>query len=355
MISYYNKPNRLKNLMRVLPAVAFVVGLLSTGHAAAPEPVPEGGFAIVVLPDTQSYTWKRPELYALQTAWAAANVEKHRFATLLHVGDITQINSRSEWESARIAQDILKGHLSAVYVPGNHDIVENNIIASRRSFFSEYITLADYRAQPGFGGVYDKEPLRTENSWHIFDAGGRKWLVLALEFAPRDDVLRWANEVVAANSDRTVIMVTHAYLRPDNTRFDRRELVTATDKTPAGNKGIDGYPLSQAPDNGGYNDAGDMWDKLVSLHANFAIVLSGHVCTSAHLESKGIHGNTVHQILVNYQNRLNEKNCWLRLLQFMPGGRTVRVRDYTPLLNQTSADPSCAFEFTLDPSPPPAR
>jgi hypothetical protein len=36
------------------------------------------------------------------------------------------------------------------------------------------------------------------------------------------------------------------------------------------------------------------------------------------------------------------------LLQFLPDGRTVQVRDYTPLLNETSADPACVFEFKLD-------
>jgi hypothetical protein len=77
-------------------------------------------------------------------------------------------------------------------------------------------------------------------------------------------------------------------------------------------------------------------------------VVCGHVCTSAYLASRGEHGNTVHQVLVDYQNSPNGGNGWLRLLQFLPDGRTVQVRDYTPLLNETSTDPACVFEFKLD-------
>src|SRR6185295_191546 len=114
--------------------------------------------------------------------------------------------------------------------------------------------------------------------YHLFEAGGRKWLILALEFSPRDDVLRWANEIVKAHPDRSAILVTHAYLRPDNTRFDRGVVTNAKGKK--GNKGLDNYALAKAT--GGFNDGEDMWKKLVSPQANFALVISGHVCVTGH-------------------------------------------------------------------------
>lgn len=314
-------------------------------RAAPPEPVP-GGFTFVVIPDSQKYVWQRPELYTLQTGWIAANVARYNLACLLHVGDITQHNNVVEWEAARRAHRVFDGLLPAVYAPGNHDLGENGKSASRQSLFSAYIPLAEYSRQAGFGGVYDREPDRTENSFHLFSAGGRPWLALALEFAPRDDVLRWANEVVAAHPDRSAILVTHAYLRPDANRFDRT-VPTPGEKRP--NRGFDQYALSQLP--GGFNDGEDVWRKLVSRHANFALVVCGHVCTSAHLASTGVHGNTVHQVLVDYQDAEQGGNGWFRLLQFLPDGRTVRVRDYSPLLDRTSDDPQCAFEFVLDPAP----
>lgn len=337
------------NSHRFLPKVAALVFLgLSLLTRAEPPPPVEGGYTLVVVPDSQKYNWRRPELYTLQTGWVAANVARYNVARLLHVGDVTQHNTREEWEAARRAHRVYDGLVPAVYALGNHDCGVAGKSTSRDSLFSEFIPLSAYRSQDGFGGVYDKEPERTENSFHLFEAGGRKWLILALEFAPRDDVLRWADEVVAAHADRSVILLTHAYLRPDASRFDR---TVATNDKKRPNKGYDQYPLSKLP--GGFNDGEDMWRKLVSRHANFALVICGHVCTSAHLASKGEHGNTVHQVLVDYQDEEQGGNGWLRLLQFLPDGRTVRVRDYSPLLDKTSSAENCAFEFELD-SPPAA-
>ena len=288
--------------------------------------------------------WKRPELYTLQTGWIAANTERYAMVRLLHVGDITQHNTRGEWAAAARAHGVYAGLIPAIYASGNHDHGVNGKAATRDTLFDEYVALAAYRAQPGFGGTYDREPDRPLNTWHQFEAGGRRWLVLALEFAPRDDVLRWANEVVAAHPDHAAILLTHAYLRPDAVRFDRT-IPTPGEKRP--DRGYDHYPMSRLP--GGFNDGEDMWRKLVSRHANFALVLCGHVCTSAHLASTGEHGNTVHQVLVDYQDAPQGGNGWLRLLQFLPDGRTVRVRDYSPLLDETSTDPQCAFDFVLDP------
>lgn len=315
--------------------------------AVPPEPV-DGGVTFVVVPDSQKYVWKRPELYTLQTGWVAANVAKYNLVRLLHVGDVTQHNNREEWLAARRAHRVYDGLLPAIYASGNHDIGLNGKSTDRESLFSEMIPISVYRAQGGFGGVYDKEPGRSENSWHLFEAAGRKWLVLALEFGPRDDVLRWANEVVQSHPKHSAVLITHAYLRADGTRFDR-QVSTPGQKRP--NKGFDHY-LQLSKSAAGFNDGADMWDKLVSRHANFVLVLSGHVCTSAHLVSTGIKGNIVHQVLVDYQDAEQGGNGWLRLLQMLPDGRTVRVRDYTPLLDQTSTDPACTFEFQLAPPMP---
>ncbi len=330
----------LRSALGWIALLAFAVAL----RAAPPEPV-KGGVTFVVVPDSQKYVWNRPELYTLQTGWIAANVGKYNLVRLLHVGDVTQHNNRGEWEAARRAHRVYEGLIPAIYASGNHDIGLNGKSTDRDSLFSEMIPISAYRAQGGFGGVYDREPARSENSYHVFEAAGRKWLVLALEFGPRDDVLRWANEVVDRHPKHSAVLVTHAYLRADGARFDRR-VGTPGQKRP--NKGFDHYlQLSKAAT--GFNDGGDMWDKLVSRHANFVLVLSGHVCTSAHLVSTGIKGNTVHQVLVDYQDAEQGGNGWLRLLQIFPDGRTVRVRDYTPLLDQTSTDPGCTFDFQLDP------
>ena len=39
--------------------------------------------------------------------------------------------------------------------------------------------------------------------------------MLALEFGPRKDIVRWANDVMDRHQDREAILITHAYTTPD--------------------------------------------------------------------------------------------------------------------------------------------
>ena len=52
-------------------------------------------------------------------------------------------------------------------------------------------------------------------SYHLFAVEGRKFIVLALEFGPRKDIVRWANDVMDRHQDREAILITHAYTTPD--------------------------------------------------------------------------------------------------------------------------------------------
>jgi 3',5'-cyclic AMP phosphodiesterase CpdA len=324
--------------------LAVVLGSALPVRAAAPEPVP-GAYSVVVLPDTQMYAWKHPHVYRAQTEWIAANAKRYGIAYVIHVGDVTQNNVAPEWKVAFDAHQAMADVVPCAVVPGNHDLGPGGKAAARDTLMSEYFTVAAFRKLPTFGGVYDREPGRIENNYHLFSAGGRDWLILGLEFGPRDDVLRWANEVVGRHPDRSVIMVTHAYLRPDNHRFNRWLKLGSKQRA----AGLDNYALSKSE--AGFNDGEDMWKKLVSRHGNMALVLSGHVCYTGLLSSKGGQGNTVHQVLVDYQRDPNGGNGYLRLMQFAPDGVTVKVADYSPFLDRASEQPGGAFDLKLDPMP----
>ncbi len=324
-----------------LTALLLVLSLAVPGlRAAAPQPV-EGGYSIVVLPDTQIYSWKHPHVYEAQTEWIAENAKRYNIAYVIHVGDVTQNNVEVEWKAAVAAHKKMADAAPCALVPGNHDLGPGGKAGSRETLMSDYFSVAQFRKLPSFGGVYDKEPDRIENNYHLFSAGGRDWLILGLEFGPRDDVLRWADEVVAAHPDHSVIMATHAYLRPDNFRYNRQRLLGAK-KKPAG---IDAYALSKAK--GGYNDGEDLWNKLVSKHANMTMVLCGHVCYTGLRSEKGKAGNVVHQMLVDYQRDPMGGNGFLRLMQVAPDGVTVKVNDYSPFLDSDSEQPGAHFELKL--------
>lgn len=314
--------------------------------ALATPPPPPDGFTLVVLPDTQYYSLKYPETYHAQTRWIADHATAHRVAYVLHVGDITDKNTDPEWQVAVQAHARLDGVVPCALVPGNHDLP-----GGRKSGLTAHFPVAGFQRLPSFGGFYDREPKRSDNSFHRFTAGGRDWLILALEFGPRDDVVRWANEVVARHPDRSVILITHAYLRPDNTRFDHRAKMIV--KGAETDKGLSKYPHAKDP--AGFNDGEDLWQKLVSRHANFAFVISGHTCITARRTDLGEHGNPVHQILVDYQNQPNGGNGYLRLLQFSADARKVHVCDYSPTLDQSSAVKGATFDLDVPPPPQVAR
>jgi hypothetical protein len=336
-------------LFAVLSVSAALLALPGLALAEAPAPVP-GGFTLAILPDTQIYAWKYPDTYPAQTKWLAENAKRYNLAYVLHVGDITQHNTNPQWEVAARAHALLDAAgVPCAITTGNHDLGPEGKATSRETPFAKYFPLQAFKKWPTFGGIYDKEPDRTDNNYHLFEAGGRKWLILCLEFGPRDDVLRWGGAIAAQHPDRSIILVTHAYLRPDNTRFNRHPFIKV--KVIETSIGLDRYGLAKAE--GGFNDGEDIWQKLVSQHANFALVVSGHVCYTGRLDSEGKHGNVVHQMVVDYQSGKEGGQGHLRLLQFHPDGKKVSAADYSPLLDQLSDKTGTSYEFNLAPAPQP--
>ena len=58
-------------------------------------------------------------------------------------------------------------------------------------------------------------------------------------------------------------------------------------------------------------------------------------------------GQAVQEMVVDYQKDVNGGNGWLRLLQVLPDGKTVRCQDYSPLINQRCTMPDRTFDFEL--------
>lgn len=88
------------------------------------------------------------------------------------------------------------------------------------------------------------------NTYYTFAAGNEKWLVVALDLEPTDDVITWANGVITAHADHKTIITTHAYM-------------TST-----------GSFMTSAMISGNYGEA--LWTKLASKHSNVVMFLCGH-------------------------------------------------------------------------------
>ncbi len=314
-------------------------GVLVDGE---PPPLPAGSFTIAVLPDTQHYSEKFPNTYLAQTQWLVDNQQARNIACVLHLGDITNHNTSEEWKNAVTAMNVLDGKLPYFLVPGNHDYGEKGGCKDRTTRLNEYFPVAKFRELSTFGGTYDKEPERLENSYHFFNAEGRQFLVLALEFGPRRDVVRWANEVVAKHKDRAAILITHAYMYYDDTRYDWKKFGKKQTWNPHN------YPVA-ATTNDDVLDGEELWTELVSRHENFILTLNGHVLRDGlgRLTSSTPASRDVHQLLVNFQMRPQGGDGWLRLLEFRPDGRTVQVYDYSPTRKQRNESAQNHFVLEL--------
>lgn len=306
-------------------------------------PLPEAGsFTVAVLPDTQNYSERFPDTFLAQTTWLAQQREPRQIACVLHLGDITNHNTPAEWKNADRAMQALDDQIPYFMVPGNHDYSEGGTCRDRTTRLNNYFPVARFRDRATFGGVYDREPDRMENSFHLFSAGGRDYLVVALEFGPRRDVVRWANDVVDQHPKRQTLLITHAYMYSDDTRYDWEKYGKKQSWNPHN------YQVAKATEDD-VSDGEELWQGLVSRHENVGLTLNGHVLHDglARLTTATPAGRDVHQLLVNFQMRPEGGDGWLRLMEFRPDGKTVQIYDYSPTRGQRNESPYNQFALEL--------
>jgi len=306
----------------------------------------EIAYSIAVLPDTQYYASSWPEIFAAQTGWLVANRGPQQLAFVLHTGDIVDADTPEQWTVASQALHMFDGQLPYVVTAGNHDYKDP--LADRMGMGNVYFPPADFAADPWFQGTF--EPGHIENSYSLFDVPGGQWLVLALEFGPRDEVVAWANGVLAAHPTTPAIVITHAYLYRDGTLYDH---VGAPDQ----HFNPHGYVMANQPGTT-INDGAELWAKLIAPNSNVKLVFSGHDVndkgtppgTTARLTSTRPDGTIVHQLLANYQTCLSAPcesvhggNGFLRLLRFAADGARMGVETYSPYLDQQLDDDGNRF------------
>lgn len=300
-----------------------------------------GAWTLAVMPDSQHDAAFFPEVILRQTEWIAAHRDSHRIAMLAHLGDVTDDNSPRQWERVRQAFDVLlRARFPFSLTTGNHDLeMVDHRPVSRSTRLNDFFPADSYNHSHR-SGLFQRG--RLENSWHEFEAPpmGRV-LVLSLEMAPPEAVIKWARTIIAERRPKLTVLVTHAYLYHDGTRYDyaaKGENQSAAPK---------GYPL------GDLNDGEDLWRKLIKLEPSISLVLCGHATGDGegHLISCNDAGGVCHQILSNYQLQVRPSRGFgsggfLRLLQFQPDNRTVRVRTYSPWYNVWLSEPE--QNFTID-------
>ena len=301
----------------------------------------QNSFSMILLGDPQGYTKYdiNQPLFDLCTAWIADNIDQLNIKTVLCTGDIVEQNenivrnrkmlnqtSREMWEAASNAFKRLDNKVPYIISAGNHEYgyqrSENGM-----THFPEYFPFernAAWRdicvsAYPNRNGVASLENAAFEFS----DPNWGKLLVITTEFAPRDEVLNWAKDLISQPSykEHKVIFMTHSLLKERTAERIQEETYSI-------------FPRN-------WGEA--IWQKLIKPSENIFLVICGHTGKPGDFEDsvayrvdKNSSGKDVHQMMFNVQIlgggwEGNGGDGWLRILEFLPDGKTIKIRTYSPL------------------------
>ena len=309
---------------------------------------------MILLGDPQGYVkydLNQP-LLDLQMAWVSDNVSNLNMKAVICVGDLVEQNdnnalnrdmlnqtSAQMWEAVSKSFKWIDGKVPHLHAPGNHDYGFKHS-EDEHTFFPDHFT-AERQGKVLIDCLVAECPNREgraslENAAFEFELPGwsRKILVITSEYAPSNRAVEWAKGICLSErfKNHLVFYVTHSYMLCGEC---------------CGNSLIstEGYPLTQKAGN---NSGEQLWDKLIRQVPNIRMVLCGHHGHGPEFDGadfarsvgwrtdKNLYGNDVHQMMFNVQTlgggwEGNGGDCWLRILEFMPDGRTVKVRTYSPL------------------------
>lgn len=241
--------------------------------------------------------------------------------------------------------DIYAAGVPYVIVPGNHDYAFGNDNTSQSSYrdstmFNTYFPTSDESVTETVAGYFEEGKM--DNTYHLFEAEGHKYLIVALEFGPRNEVLDWANEIVAQYSDREAIVVTHGYSTCAGTSTSTKGYLLSESSQTAQS----GVPSSYTFINlyGNCNNGDDIWEKLVSRHGNISMVLCGHDICAYVLRNydETVYGNTVAQLKIDGQGidhgyttgKYENTVAMIGIMRFTNGGKNVDFSYYSTVRDQ---------------------
>lgn len=298
--------------------------------------------SFVLLPDTQFYACMYPEIFQAQTEWIVREKTSEGIALVVHTGDIVdQPFDRAEWSVAADAMHMLDEQVPYLMALGNHEID-----GARNDFLSNYFKQEDLGGGVAGAKLCFRDAERVDGAYAQVVLRGQRWLFITLEFAPRDTELAWADGVLREHAGVPAVVLTHAYLYSDGTRYDRSV-------TPRQPYHPDQYGVTPRE---GINDGEDIWQELIEPNPNVRLVLSGHVIPdgTARAESQRADGSVVHEVLTNYQMcdscpcaEVNGGNGYLRVFTLSEDRSTLSVRTYSPSLDEELSDDENAFVLEL--------
>lgn len=296
-------------------------------------------YSFAVLGDIQTLTWydRRDGSDYVETMfdWLLSNRQSRKIEYIFGLGDTidtlstwpesgynTSVTNPAEWALTAEQFARLDGVIPYLVIRGNHD---------DEAGYHSYICTDDYKNQMN-GFFYDpaKPALHgnsMSNSYQKITVGTQKYLMLALDYDLNEDIIAWANAVVAANPDYRVIVSVHVYLDSDGDFYHGRV------GQPGENDQNDGDPWHDFIT----FDGEALWNDFLSKHENIFMVLSGHVAiTDPIVQTRtGESGNKVTEILVDPQGYdEDDPSGMVMMLNFINGGKEIKVEYLSSIKNK---------------------
>ena len=313
-------------------------------------------FTIAVIPDTQCYcdatNAARPQpasslIFRDQMQYLADQKSALNIVFATHVGDVVEHGDLydQEWQYAANAMNVLAASgIPFGVAPGNHDYDNCSHPSNNRPLLgnlkwtqyfgpeSKYFSGKSWYGGATNGGL---------DSWQTFPAGGKTFLHISLELEAGDEAIAWVSGVIAQHPEMPVMVTTHEYLGfrdgPDG---------KGTYLDDGSRKGLS------------YNNAAQVWRKLIAPNDRVFLVLCGHNFSGANNGvSNGENtrtdlnaaGHEVYQVLSDYQGNTAGADGkagayaggagWLRLMTFDPDAGTIHFQTYSTALKKFAGVP----------------
>lgn len=277
------------------------VALLTVTAEATPSgwrPDPDSRrFTLAVMPDTQ-YLFDGPSIDKAPVEASLRYLLEHggneNIVFLSHLGDLTQNGTRAEVAAVSEAFTLLdRRRVGYSVLVSNHDVRSSTTDQRGASPYLDAFGPGRFAGRPSFGGASPDG----YNTFHVFRAADREWMVLALDWRLSPQGYAWAADVLARHPKTPVVLTTH-------------ELVVEDDALSA------------------YGQ--QLWDRLIKDHDQIFLTLNGHYWPAGRATRRNAAGNDVHLHLTNYQNRYFGGAAMIRLYRFDLDRNVIDVETVSP-------------------------
>lgn len=369
--------NVLRHLMFALVSALLVINVCAQQTYQKPALEQTGSWSMIMIPDLQNYVkWNRNQpILDLMMAWIEDNIDTLNIKMVICVGDLIQSpekitndydgdqTTRRQWAAVSNAFSRLDGKVPYIAATGNHDYRidrEGNRHTQYSEFFNadknhlnQKILVQNSRDEAG-------EPTLANSAYEIRGLNGKDYLFMTIEYGPRDTVLTWAKRIAAMEQykDHRIMLTTHNYLNAED-QHTSGEVGWLFWEPYAVDNQILKSPKVKLPN---ANNGKQIWEQLVQPANNIELVLCGHISGEGYRLDKNVAGKSVHQILFDAQSMGggsrsgNGGDGWLRILEFFPDNKTVKVKTFSPLFGISPTtrqfawkrDPRNEFTFYFD-------